>query len=118
MVTMAVAVPPERFRWSLVTTTGAALARLCAAWCGVVALGSPEALALGAAIGTPAIFKTSCITGWAGTRRAIVGSPADCRKQLARVQDEFGVGHILTWFNAGGQVPNDQVQRSMRLSKV
>ena len=46
---------------------------------------------------------------------AIVGSPADCRKQLARVQDEFGVGHILTWFNAGGQVPNNQVQRSMRL---
>ena len=25
----------------------------------------------------------------------------------------FGVGHILTWFNAGGQIPNDQVQRSI-----
>jgi len=46
---------------------------------------------------------------------AIVGSPAECREQLARVRDEFGVGHILTWFNAGGQVPNDKVQRSMRL---
>lgn len=37
------------------------------------------------------------------------------RKTLGTARDDFGVGHILTWFNAGGQVPNDQLQRSMRL---
>ena len=46
---------------------------------------------------------------------AIVGSPEECRQKLTRVRDEFGAGHILTWFNAGGQIANDQVQRSMRL---
>ncbi len=46
---------------------------------------------------------------------SIVGSPAECREKLAAIRAEFGAGHILTWFNAGGLIPDDQVQRSMRL---
>jgi alkanesulfonate monooxygenase SsuD/methylene tetrahydromethanopterin reductase-like flavin-dependent oxidoreductase (luciferase family) len=46
---------------------------------------------------------------------AIVGSPAECREKLAAVTEEFGAGHILTWFNAGGLIPHDKVQRSMKL---
>ena len=46
---------------------------------------------------------------------AIVGNPAECREKLAAVREEYGAGHILTWFNAGGLIPHEKVQRSMRL---
>lgn len=49
------------------------------------------------------------------TEMSIVGSPAECREKLASVTEEYGAGHILTWFNAGGLIPHDEVQRSMRL---
>jgi alkanesulfonate monooxygenase SsuD/methylene tetrahydromethanopterin reductase-like flavin-dependent oxidoreductase (luciferase family) len=46
---------------------------------------------------------------------AVVGSPAEVRDRLAALRDEFGFGHIQTWFNAGGHIPHEKVQRSMSL---
>ncbi len=46
---------------------------------------------------------------------AIIGSPAEVRDRLAAVHAEFGAGHIQAWFNAGGLIPHERVQRSMRL---
>lgn len=46
---------------------------------------------------------------------AIVGSPAEVRDRVSELEYDYGVGHVQTWFNAGGLIPNELVQRSMRL---
>ncbi|HJN93442.1 MAG TPA: LLM class flavin-dependent oxidoreductase [Dehalococcoidia bacterium] len=46
---------------------------------------------------------------------SIIGTPAECREKLAAIVEEYGCGHILTWFNAGGLIPHEKVQRSMLL---
>lgn len=46
---------------------------------------------------------------------AIVGSPSEVRDRLMELEHDYGVGHVQTWFNAGGLIPHDLVQRSMRL---
>jgi alkanesulfonate monooxygenase SsuD/methylene tetrahydromethanopterin reductase-like flavin-dependent oxidoreductase (luciferase family) len=35
--------------------------------------------------------------------RAIVGTPQDCRRRLAELQDEFGIEHIAFYFHAGAR---------------
>ena len=44
-----------------------------------------------------------------------IGSPEEVAAKLASLRDRYGVGHFLTWCNAGGMIPHDQVLRSMRL---
>ena len=44
-----------------------------------------------------------------------IGSVAEVTAKLASLRERYGVGHFLTWCNAGGMIPHDQVLRSMRL---
>ncbi len=44
-----------------------------------------------------------------------VGNPDEVTAKLSELGARYGVGHFLTWCNAGGMVPNDQVTRSMSL---
>jgi alkanesulfonate monooxygenase SsuD/methylene tetrahydromethanopterin reductase-like flavin-dependent oxidoreductase (luciferase family) len=46
---------------------------------------------------------------------AAIGSPAEVHDKLDAIHHEFGAGHFQTWFNAGGLIPHDLVQRSMQL---
>jgi len=38
-----------------------------------------------------------------------------CVERLQRLQEEFNVGRVISWFNVGGMVPHKQVMRSMEL---
>ena len=44
-----------------------------------------------------------------------IGNVDEVTAKLAALRDRYGVGHFLTWCNAGGVIPHDQVVRSMRL---
>lgn len=44
-----------------------------------------------------------------------VGNPDEVTAKLSGLGARYGVGHFLTWCNAGGMVPNEQVARSMSL---
>ena len=44
-----------------------------------------------------------------------VGNPDEVTEKLSALGARYGVGHFLTWCNAGGLVPHDQVTRSMSL---
>ena len=44
-----------------------------------------------------------------------IGSVAEVTAKLAALRERYGVGHFLTWTNAGGMIPHEQVLRSMRL---
>ncbi len=44
-----------------------------------------------------------------------IGSVDEVTAKLAALRDRYQVGHFLTWCNAGGVIPHDQVVRSMRL---
>ena len=37
--------------------------------------------------------------------RAVVGTPAECRRRLAELRDEFGIDQIAFYFHAGGRDP-------------
>ncbi len=42
-----------------------------------------------------------------------IGSVEEVTAKLAALRDRYGAGHFLTWCNAGGLIPHDQVLRSM-----
>lgn len=44
-----------------------------------------------------------------------IGSVEEVTEKLSALRDRYGVGHFLTWCNAGGIIPHEQVVRSMRL---
>ena len=44
-----------------------------------------------------------------------IGNPDEVTAKLSALAQRYGVGHFLTWCNAGGIVPNEQVTRSMSL---
>jgi alkanesulfonate monooxygenase SsuD/methylene tetrahydromethanopterin reductase-like flavin-dependent oxidoreductase (luciferase family) len=37
--------------------------------------------------------------------RAVAGTPAECRRRLRELRDEFGIDHIAFYFHAGGRAP-------------
>ena len=37
--------------------------------------------------------------------RAIVGTPAECRRRLTELDDEFGLDQVAFYFHAGGRDP-------------
>ena len=45
----------------------------------------------------------------------IFTTPEACVDRLSQLREEFGMGRFLCWFNMGGQVPHEQVLRSIRL---
>lgn len=45
----------------------------------------------------------------------IFTTPDACVDRLTQLREEFGMGRFLCWFNMGGQVPHEQVLRSMKL---
>ena len=44
-----------------------------------------------------------------------IGDPDEVTRKLSALGARYGVGHFLTWCNAGGVIPHDQVTRSMSL---
>ena len=44
-----------------------------------------------------------------------IGNPDEVTAKLTGLGATYGVGHFLTWCNAGGVIPHDQVTRSMSL---
>ncbi|MYD55210.1 MAG: LLM class flavin-dependent oxidoreductase [Chloroflexi bacterium] len=44
-----------------------------------------------------------------------IGNPDEVTAKLSALGATYGVGHFLTWCNAGGVIPHDQVTRSMSL---
>ena len=44
-----------------------------------------------------------------------IGNPDEVTAKLSELAARYGVGHFLTWCNAGGMVPHEQVTRSMSL---
>lgn len=45
----------------------------------------------------------------------IFDTPRSCVERLRQVEQEFGAGRVIGWFNFGGMVPHDRVMRSMEL---
>jgi alkanesulfonate monooxygenase SsuD/methylene tetrahydromethanopterin reductase-like flavin-dependent oxidoreductase (luciferase family) len=48
-------------------------------------------------------------------RMAIFDTPDACIERLQGYRDDFKMGRVICWFNPGGQVPHQQVIRSMEL---
>jgi alkanesulfonate monooxygenase SsuD/methylene tetrahydromethanopterin reductase-like flavin-dependent oxidoreductase (luciferase family) len=48
-------------------------------------------------------------------RMAIFDTPDACIKRLQSYREDFKMGRVICWFNPGGQVPHQQVMRSMEL---
>ena len=46
---------------------------------------------------------------------AVYDTPEACVERLKRLEEEFGMGRMLCWFNTGGLIPHEQVKRSMQL---
>ena len=44
-----------------------------------------------------------------------IGNPDEVTAKLIQLRERYGVGHFITWCNAGGIIPHDQVTRSMSL---
>ena len=44
-----------------------------------------------------------------------IGNPDEVTAKLNAVGERYGVGHFITWCNAGGLIPHEQVTRSMGL---
>ena len=44
-----------------------------------------------------------------------VGNPDEVTAKLNELGERYGVGHFITWCNAGGMIPHEQVVRSMSL---
>jgi alkanesulfonate monooxygenase SsuD/methylene tetrahydromethanopterin reductase-like flavin-dependent oxidoreductase (luciferase family) len=48
-------------------------------------------------------------------RMAIFDRPEACVERLQGYREDFKMGRVICWFNPGGQVPHQQVMRSMEL---
>jgi len=48
-------------------------------------------------------------------RMAIFDTPEACIERLQGYREDFKMGRVICWFNPGGQVPHQQVLRSMEL---
>lgn len=48
-------------------------------------------------------------------RMAIFDTPEACVERLKGFQQDYNMGRVICWFNPGGQVPHNQVMRSMEL---
>lgn len=48
-------------------------------------------------------------------RMAIFDTPEACVERLQGLREDFEMGRVICWFNPGGQVPHQQVMRSMEL---
>lgn len=46
---------------------------------------------------------------------AIFATPDACVERLKQLQQDFGMGRVICWFNLGGLVPHGHVMRSMEL---
>ena len=46
---------------------------------------------------------------------AVIGDPRECVDKLRGYRETFGNQEFMFWFNIGGMLPHDEVQRSMRL---
>ena len=46
---------------------------------------------------------------------AIYDTPAACVERLKGLEEEFGMGRMLCWFNTGGLIAHEHVKRSMEL---
>ena len=44
-----------------------------------------------------------------------IGNPDEVTARLNAIHERYGVGHFITWCNAGGLIPHDQVTKSMSL---
>ncbi len=44
-----------------------------------------------------------------------IGNPDEVTTKLTQLAERYGVGHFITWCNAGGLIPHQQVTRSMSL---
>ncbi|MDE2968178.1 MAG: LLM class flavin-dependent oxidoreductase [Chloroflexota bacterium] len=44
-----------------------------------------------------------------------IGNPDEVTAKLNEIGQRYGVGHFITWCNAGGVIPHEQVTRSMSL---
>jgi alkanesulfonate monooxygenase SsuD/methylene tetrahydromethanopterin reductase-like flavin-dependent oxidoreductase (luciferase family) len=44
-----------------------------------------------------------------------IGNPDEVTAKLSALADRYGAGHFLTWCNAGGVIPHEQVTKSMSL---
>ena len=44
-----------------------------------------------------------------------IGNPDEVIAKLSDLNQRYGVGHFITWCNAGGLIPHEQVTRSMSL---
>ncbi len=47
--------------------------------------------------------------------QVVYGEPAEVAERLTALQEELGYSTLSAWMNVGGQLPHDQVLRSMRL---
>jgi natural product biosynthesis luciferase-like monooxygenase protein len=48
-------------------------------------------------------------------RIAIFDTPEACIERFQSLREDFNMGRVICWFNPGGQVPHNQVMRSMEL---
>jgi natural product biosynthesis luciferase-like monooxygenase protein len=48
-------------------------------------------------------------------RMAVFDTPEACVERLQRFRQDFNMGRVICWFNPGGQVPHQQVMRSMEM---
>ena len=46
---------------------------------------------------------------------AAIGEPAACVDKLHRLRETFQPQEFMCWFNIGGLLPHQEVERSMRL---
>ncbi len=46
---------------------------------------------------------------------AAIGDPEECADKLRQIQQMYGADEFMCWFNTGGMVPPDEVEKSMRL---
>ncbi len=44
-----------------------------------------------------------------------IGNPDEVAGKLNAIHERYGVGHFITWCNAGGMIPHEQVMKSMSL---
>jgi alkanesulfonate monooxygenase SsuD/methylene tetrahydromethanopterin reductase-like flavin-dependent oxidoreductase (luciferase family) len=44
---------------------------------------------------------------------AVIGTPQQCIERITWLREEFGVAELICWFNPGGLMPAETVQRSM-----
>ncbi len=46
---------------------------------------------------------------------AVIGDPQQCVDRLQQLQQMYGADEFMCWFNIGGMIPPDEVEKSMRL---